>query len=1651
MKNRIISLVWLMLLTANLFAGQVFYVTTSGSDSNDGKSWATAFADVQTAIDAAAEVATDVSPSEVWIAVGTYKHGSAMSMKNNVAIYGGFAGNETSKSERVFGNETILSGDKSYSVFYNKYTVSSPVEQASIDCVTIKDGYSLRGGGIRNEYSNITITNCQFIENIAYYSNGESWGGGIYCLTSNTELRNCLFYKNQSEKADGGAIYNDESSKMIIKNCTMDSNSATQNGSCISNLRGSDVQIINSTITNNVLNSISSSIGCIFNYQATGKIINSIIYGNILSNGNPNTIYNYSQSYKLSASDSIIQGGYSSGTNIIDEDPLLGELGYHGGFVKTIPVLEGSPAIKAGGSESLAIDARGCSRSIPCTIGAYEYKYIISIEPDKYNLSLNDVLNLKVSTELPVKEYSLWKNGVLISKQKENIFEIKESEIGIYQYSIGVIFEDGVNVCNSISVQFHHFAKRFFVSPTGSNSNGGISWDNAFASVQKAIDAAFASSSSEEIVQVWVAAGTYKEDTPIIMRNNVEIYGGFDGTETKIEDRKSENITILSGNGTHRVIVNYYSSSNPLTNSAKLDSVTITEGVASGESPENNGGGIYNYYASPVFSNCIITKNSARCGSISNCRSNPLFENCIVSENISSYGGGFHNYGASLPTIKNCEITLNKASYGAGIYNYNSSKPYIFNTKINSNIATYDGGGIYNTTEANMTLEKCIISENIAKNGGGIFNESSSPAIVNTVITKNKAQGLLHEGSGGGIYNHDSSGIQIVDCKITENNATIFGAGVYFDTSSGQIERCLIYANIMSVDNTAYTPTGAGIALNNSSSPNIINCTIASNKITGLNSYARGSGLSIKTNSDPSIINCTIVDNVNNKNYGNGAYIENSKPVIKNCILSGSIIGSPSITYSITDTEYDGVGNIGGDALLWELGDYGGKVQTIPILTGSPAIGAGIVDENTPKTDARGVIRSTTAPTIGAYEFAPPTIIETSKSVLGTINQDVSISISAKSALGDDNVAYKWQILNANGEWINIEGATESTYTIENCQLEMDGNKYRCIVSNILDGANVLSEEIVLTVVPSVSQAELSANRIMIVDGGYGRLEVSSDAFEPSYKWYYSANTGIDWVEIENSNSSVLEFKASSSMNRYQYKCVVTDGGGTSVESNKAVLIINSSAIVISQDIRDAMGFIGKETVLSVSATSSSSLGYQWQVSSDNGATWVDIKDATSSSLSLIPEDYELSGNLYRLKIDNGGGFIYSNVSTFTVFKNVEIREQPKDLIVWNAKNAEFEVSATGDGIIKYQWQILVGEEWRDIENAASAKFFLENVSTEMDGNKYRCAVSNEGTAVLYSNEATLTVYKTLEITSQPQEIWAFAGDSATFTVEVDAQGDVEYRWQEFIGGEWVDLENAALSEYQIPSMEDSFDGRKFRVLITNGGDVFASNEVSLKLATPVEITTQPQNIKLAYMGKMAVFSVEAVGYKPQYKWYVSGNYGTDEALEIDGATSNTLSISVDSDLVLENVYFCKITNDKSEKYSNLVYVEDIRTLSGYQSWAFDNGLDVDASVSAISHGDGITNLEKYAFGLDASKATSYGANGNFKHSVEGGVASFQFPVRKDASGISVKLMMSNDMSNWEEADAVSIGESGEFNLFNYSAPVPVNGKLFFKLKVLEK
>ncbi len=100
----------------------------NGSDAGDGSAWGEkAFLDLQHALDLA-ELILATGPIgdqvHVWVATGVYKpselqdpfYGERTSTFlfdfNNVQMYGGFAGNETSQDQRnPMLNETILSGD----------------------------------------------------------------------------------------------------------------------------------------------------------------------------------------------------------------------------------------------------------------------------------------------------------------------------------------------------------------------------------------------------------------------------------------------------------------------------------------------------------------------------------------------------------------------------------------------------------------------------------------------------------------------------------------------------------------------------------------------------------------------------------------------------------------------------------------------------------------------------------------------------------------------------------------------------------------------------------------------------------------------------------------------------------------------------------------------------------------------------------------------------------------------------------------------------------------------------------------------------------------------------------------------------------------------------------------------------------------------------------------------------------------------------------------------------------------------------------------------------------------------------------------------------------------------------------------------------
>ncbi|HKO80643.1 MAG TPA: MopE-related protein, partial [Chitinophagaceae bacterium] len=351
-RLRSAMLLSMLLLTLSGF-GQIFYVKPSGSDVNNGTSWATAFESIQKAL----VVATP--GSKILVAAGTYYpdegfnavdnlRSSTFALKNQVSLYGGFEpefGIDDLNDTRV--KRSRLSGDLIQDDFSNNlidnafHVVTAP---SGINSSTVLDGFIItagnangggihnNGGGMYNDGAGPTISNCSFFANNAstgggiynlggqpviinsgFTQNKAFFGGGIYNAQGIATISNC-FFSNNTGSSTGGGIYN-ASSGSIITNCEFVANASQYGGGLYNN--NSAVNITNCTIYGN--NSTSSGGGiyneaAFLNPSAPPKISNCIIWGNSTA------IYNSIAVPEVNHS--IVQGGYT-GTNNIDQDPLF--------------------------------------------------------------------------------------------------------------------------------------------------------------------------------------------------------------------------------------------------------------------------------------------------------------------------------------------------------------------------------------------------------------------------------------------------------------------------------------------------------------------------------------------------------------------------------------------------------------------------------------------------------------------------------------------------------------------------------------------------------------------------------------------------------------------------------------------------------------------------------------------------------------------------------------------------------------------------------------------------------------------------------------------------------------------------------------------------------------------------------------------------------------------------------------------------------------------------------------------------------------------------------------------------------------------------------------------------------------------------------
>ena len=216
----------------------------------------------------------------------------------------------------------------------------------------------------------------------------------------------------------------------------------------------------------------------------------------------------------------------------------------------------------------------------------------------------------------------------------------------------------------------------FYVDASATGANDGTSWADAYTSLQDALAAAAYG------VDIWIAGGTYYPDEgagvtadqpgeSFVLKDGVSIYGGFNGTESSLEERNLEanpptvlsgdidqndldpdgdgviGLDSLRGENSYHVLWAEKVSSATIT-----DGVTVTAGDARVGFPNNVGGGLY--CASSGSNRSFVAPDTAK--------------HNFVGNQAHATGGGIYlravNNGKTRPLIH--DVTLVSKSIATG-------------------------------------------------------------------------------------------------------------------------------------------------------------------------------------------------------------------------------------------------------------------------------------------------------------------------------------------------------------------------------------------------------------------------------------------------------------------------------------------------------------------------------------------------------------------------------------------------------------------------------------------------------------------------------------------------------------------------------------------------------------------------------------------------------------------------------------------------------------------------------------------------------------------------------------------------------------------------------------------------------------------------
>ncbi len=424
----------------------------------------------------------------------------------------------------------------------------------------------------------------------------------------------------------------------------------------------------------------------------------------------------------------------------------------------------------------------------------------------------------------------------------------------------------------------------------------------------------------------------------------------------------------------------------------------------------------------------------------------------------------------------------------------------------------------------------------------------------------------------------------------------------------------------------------------------------------------------------------------------------------------------------------------------------------------------------------------------------------------------VTFTVAATGATG-----YQWQkSMDGGVTWPPIAGATGTSYTIVNVQ-PTDAAQYRCATSGQCGTTNSTAAVLTVNTAPVITAHPQS---ITLCTGATNTFSVTATGTGLTYAWEYAINCSGPWLNVAGASSSTLTVTAISTN---AYRCLVNGPCSPMAISNSACMTVVNSVTITTQPLNTTV-CEGANTSFTA-AGGGTGLTYQWQLSTNGGASWGNISGATAAIYNITGATFAMNNNQYRCVISNGVCATpgITNAAVLTVNRLAAITSQPTDITLCSGSSNTFCVTAIGTNLT-YQWEASLpgcSGPWSAIPGATSSCLTINGVVTT----SYRCWVTSTacGNSVA-SNCAKYTVINPVTIVTQPSNVQLCSGSNTSFTVAGNSVQTIIYQWQisTDAGTSWNPVPNggvysgAATATLTITGATTSLSTNRYRCLLSN-------------------------------------------------------------------------------------------------------------------------------------------------------------------------------------------------------------------------------------------